>query len=70
VWIAGKPTEGRQLCGIVAAAGEGITGARFTTGLDFGAADALPKIGQDAIPLGLATIRLDAAAPAAAGGTP
>jgi Subtilase family len=69
VWIVGKATEGRQLCGIVAAAGEGITGARFTTGLDFGAANALPKIGQDAIPLGLATIRLEAAAPAAAAGT-
>jgi hypothetical protein len=57
LWVAGEATEGRELVGVVAAAGEGIAGARLATTLDFGGGD-LPKVGNDAIPLGLATIRL------------
>ncbi len=66
LWVAGRPPEGRELCGIAAAAGDGIAGARLSSSLDFGVND-LPKVGNDAIPLGLATIRLEPMTPAAGG---
>jgi len=66
LWVAGTAPEGRELCGIVAAAGEGIAGARQVGGTDFGSVESW-KVGLDAIPLGLATIRLGGVTPPTGG---
>jgi hypothetical protein len=58
LWVVGKAPEGRTMCGVVAAAGEGIALSRLAASLDFGAAEYLPKVGNDAIPLGLSLIHL------------
>ena len=68
LWVVGKAPEGRTLCGVVAAAGEGIAGSRLAATLDFGSADFLPKVGSDAIPLGLSLIRLGEPGGAPSGG--
>jgi hypothetical protein len=66
VFVAGAAPEGRSLCALVAAAGEGIAGARQVGGTDFGDFQSW-KVGADAIPLGLAAIPLPESAAAAGG---
>ena len=58
LWVAaGTAPEGRELCAMVSAAGEGIAAARQVNGTDFGNFESW-KVGGDAVPLGLTTIRL------------
>ncbi|MGH9367819.1 MAG: S8 family serine peptidase [Thermoanaerobaculia bacterium] len=57
LWVAGTAPEGRELCAVLAAAAEGVASARQIGGMDLGSFESW-KVGQDAIPLGLATIRL------------
>ena len=68
VWVAGKPPVGRELCAVFAAAGEGVSAARQIGGVDFASFENW-KVGADAIPLGLTTIRLGNAT-SATGGAP
>ena len=66
LWLAGPAPDGREVCALVSAAGEGIASARQVAGTDFGNFENW-KIGGDAIPLGLSTISLTAPRSAAGG---